>query len=234
MNSKDDTLPTAPSASSGVQALIERLRAEGVAAGQEQAARLVTDAEHRAEWILRQAEEQAERTRAEAEAEAERLRLAGEAALRVAVRDAVLALKSALTLRFTEEVRGLVGARLSEAEMIDRLIVAVAARARDDAGMDDAASLEIVLPRDVAGLDQLRQDPEALSGGSLGGIVLTVAEDMLRDGVRVSLAEDESKGIRVRLNGGAVEIDLTDKAVAEVLLSHLQPRFRAMLEGVVK
>jgi len=28
-------------------------------------------------------------------------------------------------------------------------------------------------------------------------------------------------------------LDLTDKAVAAVILAHLQPRFRALLEGVI-
>jgi V/A-type H+-transporting ATPase subunit E len=31
-----------------------------------------------------------------------------------------------------------------------------------------------------------------------------------------------------------LEIDLTDRAVAELLLRHLVPRFRAMMEGIIQ
>jgi V/A-type H+-transporting ATPase subunit E len=31
-----------------------------------------------------------------------------------------------------------------------------------------------------------------------------------------------------------ITLDLTDQAVADFLLQHLQPRFRAVFEGVVK
>jgi V/A-type H+-transporting ATPase subunit E len=38
----------------------------------------------------------------------------------------------------------------------------------------------------------------------------------------------------VRLVDRDVVLDLSDRAVADVILEHLQPRFRALLEGVVK
>jgi len=31
-----------------------------------------------------------------------------------------------------------------------------------------------------------------------------------------------------------ISLDLTDEAIAALLLEHLQPRFRAILEGIVK
>jgi V/A-type H+-transporting ATPase subunit E len=40
-------------------------------------------------------------------------------------------------------------------------------------------------------------------------------------------------GIRIVMKDSGVVVDLTDAAVADVILRHLQPRFRAMLEGVV-
>lgn len=43
-------------ASSGVEALIDRLRNEGVTAGQEKAQDLVTNAQKHAEWIIEKAE----------------------------------------------------------------------------------------------------------------------------------------------------------------------------------
>jgi V/A-type H+-transporting ATPase subunit E len=38
----------------------------------------------------------------------------------------------------------------------------------------------------------------------------------------------------VRVSERDVTLDLSDRAVAALLLQHLQPRFRAILEGVVR
>ncbi len=32
---------------------------------------------------------------------------------------------------------------------------------------------------------------------------------------------------------GKVELELTDQAISRLLLQHLQPRFRALIEGIV-
>ena len=90
------------------------------------------------------------------------------------------------------------------------------------------------LPRDVVGLDDLRRNPEELKEGSLTHFVAATAGVMLREGLVFSRAEGSQSGIRVKLLDSGVSIDLTEQAVAELLLAHLQPRFRALLEGVVK
>jgi len=76
--------------SSGVEALIQRLRDEGVESGRAQAEKIVADAETRAGWILKQAEEDAGRLRKQAREEAERLERSGREALNAAARDALL------------------------------------------------------------------------------------------------------------------------------------------------
>jgi V/A-type H+-transporting ATPase subunit E len=40
--------------------------------------------------------------------------------------------------------------------------------------------------------------------------------------------------LRLRLVENEVVLDLSDRAIANVLLQHLQPRFRALLEGMVR
>jgi V/A-type H+-transporting ATPase subunit E len=55
---------------------------------------------------------------------------------------------------------------------------------------------------------------------------------LLREGI--TLDTHDGKGIRIRTSGEDTEIDLSDRALAELLLRHLQPRFRAILEGVIR
>lgn len=224
---------TAPPNSVGIETLIARLRQEGVDEGRSEAERVVAEAERRARRILDEAETEAAQTRESAEEDANRFRRGGEEALRTAMRDAVLDMKETLTRRFAEQVRGTVSELTRDDEMLKRMIIAVVGRAREEAGVDGAGDIEFVLPRSVIELDQLRRNPEQLREGSLAHFTASAAAEMLREGVSFSRAEDETDGIRVVLKQEGLVIDLTDRAVADVILRHLQPRFRALLEGVV-
>jgi V/A-type H+/Na+-transporting ATPase subunit E len=220
--------------SSGVEALIERLRDEGVSEGRREAQALITAARHESEQILRQAKETAETILHQARAESETVRNAGEEALRTAMRDTVLKMKGHLSTRFNEEVQRLVTAEMAQEAFLKRLILEVAGRARRDAGIDQADGVEILLPEDVVGLEELRRHPEKLREGSLSHFVLSVANGLLRDGVDLRGSDLLDGGIRITLQGGEIQVDLTPEKVTEVLLEHLHPRFRAILEGTVK
>jgi V/A-type H+/Na+-transporting ATPase subunit E len=221
-------------ASSGVEALIDRLRAEGVEVGRAEAARIVAEARRQAGSIVQEAQTQAQEILRKAREGADRTQAAGEEALRVAMRDVVLKMKGHLSTRFSEEVRRLVAADMRQEAFLERLILEVAGRARREAAMDEAQALEVLLPVGVVALDELRRRPEELREGSLSHFVLSVANNVLRDGVSFGTAAELGGGIRIRLQQGEIQVDLTPERVAEVLLEHLHPRFRAILEGTVK
>jgi len=221
-------------ASSGVEALIERLRDEGVAAGKAQAEQMTTEAEQRARKIIRTAEARAEVILNAAHKQAEAERNAGEEALRIAMRDTVLRLKAELSDRFSDEVRRLIAAKMQQEEFLERLILEVAARARDEAGVEHGERTQVLLPRSLVGLEELRRNPLELNEGSLSHFVLSIAANVLADGVTFSVGDDDAAGVRLYLEDNNVYIDLTDDKVAALLLQHLQPRFRAILEGTVK
>jgi V/A-type H+-transporting ATPase subunit E len=220
--------------SSGVDALIERLRDEGVADGHRQADELIAEARHEAERIVTEAKHEAEAILRQARLEAEMVRNAGEEALRTAMRDTVLKMKGHLSTRFSEEIRRLVSAEMAQEAFLERLILEVAGRARRDAGLEQAEQIEILMPEDVVGLEELRRHPEKLREGSLSHFVLSVANGLLRDGVELRSNDRLEGGIRISLQEGEIQVDLTPDKVAEVLLEHLHPRFRAILEGTVK
>jgi V/A-type H+-transporting ATPase subunit E len=220
--------------SSGVEALIARLRDDGVAAGRAEAERIVAEAEARARRLLDAAEAEAAAKIEAARKAAEAQRRAGEDALRAAARDTILEFKERLTRRLADDVSKTVAGAMRDEELLKRMILEVASRTRDEATVGGAGSVEIVLPRDVVGLDDLRRRPEELREGSLTHFVAAAAGDMLRDGVTFARAEDDAGGIRLRLGEQGITVDMTEASVAAVILSHLQPRFRALLEGVVR
>lgn len=228
----NDTPSSLPS--SGVEALIARLRDEGVAKGRAEGEHIEQEARQRAAEILREAESEARHIVSAAQREAASQRTAGEDALKLAMRDTVLQLRAVLTREVNESVRRLITTELRREEFLQRLILEVARRGRDEAGVEAGEAMEIVLPAELVGIEELRRNPLELREGSLSHFVLAVASEELAQGVTFAVAEDDATGIRIRLKDKGLEIDLTDEKVAELILAHLQPRFRAILEGTVK
>jgi V/A-type H+-transporting ATPase subunit E len=224
---------TAEATASGVEELIHRLRHDGVEAGREEAARIVEEAEQRANWLVEQARAEADELVADAQKETERFREAAKEALQVAARDAVLQMKDQLAQQFSNEIGRLVRGEMEHAVSLERLILEVAGRVRAEAGLDDAAQVEILLPEGARDLADLREDPEELRHGELSRFVVEVAGNMLRQGVTLTPSKQIKEGIRIRLTDKQIEIDLSSEAIAKHLLEHLLPRFRALLEGMV-
>lgn len=220
---------TNPNAS-GVEELIERIREQGVAEGRSRAEELYEEARYKADRRLEEARREAEELLQRSREEADQLRAAGEEAVRLAVRDAILRLKSELIERFSERVRHLVALELRDEGLLKQLILEVAGRAAPPA----ETPIELLLPQDVVGLEQLRRHPEDVKEGTLSHFVVTVMRDILREGVEIGERTDTGPGIRISLQNEDLEIDLTDAAVSELLLRHLIPRFRAMMEGIIQ
>ncbi|MBI3993788.1 MAG: hypothetical protein HY342_10975 [Candidatus Lambdaproteobacteria bacterium] len=223
----------AAATSAGVQALIERLREDGVERGRGRAEEIVREAQNRADWIVTQAEHEAEALVANARTESEQMRVAGEEAIRVAMRDTLLGMKTTLENQFNDAVLRLVSGEMKNVDFLRQLILAVTRRAVEEAGITGEEPMELSLPHDVVGLEELRHNPQALQSGPLSQLVLSVAGEVLREGVTLHGRHEDGGGIHVRLVDRDIEIDLTEQAVATALLQHLQPRFRAIVEGIV-
>lgn len=218
-------------AASGVEALIERLRLQGVEKGQEEAAQLIEEAQHRADWLIQQAEQEAKQIRDQARGDAERLRKGGEDALKIAARDVQLQLREALGRVFADRVRILVREQLDDAEFMQALLKEVVCTVRDSADLA-TKPVEVLLPAQFVGIDELRRNPNAYREGKLSHFVQQLLAEQLREGVSFDIGDQ--RGLLLRFEGEDAEMDLSDRALAELLLRHLQPRYRALLEGVIR
>jgi V/A-type H+-transporting ATPase subunit E len=135
----------------------------------------------------------------------------------------------------SDNVRRLITTEMDKEDFLRQLIRDVAAEARGRSGVDCGEKVKVILPQKLVGLEDLRHDPLRLHEGGMTHFVLNVAGDVLKDGISIGISEDDDQhGIRLYLEEKQVYIDLTDKAVSDLLLTHLQPRFRAVLEGTVK
>src|SRR5690606_14278325 len=183
---------------------------------------------------LADAEQQAQETVASAREEAEKIRRGGEDALNNAMRDIVLKLKAQLSDVVGERVRKLIAKELQQEAFLQSLILEIAGKVRKENRLDECESLTVLLPRDLIGIEELRHRPLVLEEGSLSHFILNVAADVLREGVTFAATADGRNGLLINLNDKDVQIDFTDERITGLLLEHLQPRFRAILEGMVK
>lgn len=209
--------------SSGVKELICRIRDEGVAAGREEAARIVAEAKDEAARILAEARATAERMRDQARARIEAERKAALEALQQAARDTTLTLRATVRTAFEARVKRLVSEATGHAEFIQSLVLVLAGRTADEYVKDKKA--EVLIPEGVLGSGQLDPNDEQ----RLRQAVLAITGDALREGIELVTSEEVKGGARVRLVGEDLEIDLTDEAISELLLKMLRPRYRAII-----
>ena len=232
MNGKNETGKSHEAVAYGIEELIDRLRDEGVAKGRDEAERIVADAEARARFLVSQAQDEATELVNKARAEAKSLTQSAEDAMQIAARDMLLSLRERLSHRFAGEVRRLISQEMREPDTLRQLIVAVAARQSEL--LPDDKDLELLLPRQVLDMAELSSDPGELAEGELSKMVLGLTDTMLREGITIQVADNDASGIKAKVVDDEIEVEVTTEAVAALLLEHLQPRFRALLEGIIR
>jgi V/A-type H+-transporting ATPase subunit E len=221
-----------PKLSSGVQELINRLREKGLAEGRREGEKIIAKAHQKAKEIVDQAHFEGEAIRKKAHHDAEHYRKSAHEAVQLAARDTMLNLKSTLSRQFAQRIGELVEETFHEEDFLKQVIMEVAGHALPEGKKDQR--MEIILPADVVGLDELRRHPEKVKQGSLGQYMLATAEKQFREGVSLRTSEEQKGGITIKLVDEEVSIDLSDEAITELLLAHLLPRFRALIEGSIQ
>ncbi|PSW18436.1 hypothetical protein C9I98_17195 [Photobacterium sanctipauli] len=216
--------------SAGIKQLVETLRQEGVDAGKLAADQIIADAREEASTIVSEAREKAGLILGNARKEADFVTTAGKQAFEMANRNAILELKSFLQDEFAKQIQATVGTQLTDEQLLKQMILEVAGRS----AIDHSQDVEVVLPTKVVGITDLKANPEELKEGSLMHFAVAEAAEMLREGVTFNVNEENKNAIVFRLKDKDIEVALSDETVTQMMLNHLQPRFRALLEGIVK
>ncbi len=215
---------------SGVQELINRLRDEGVKAGQEKSDQVLREAQEQASRIVAQAKAEAEEILNKARSEIETERAAANDSLRVAIRDTELKMEAELKAGFAAHVKRLVSVELSDREFLRQIVLAIAGMAAGDKACE-GQPVEVLLPQDLFETDERETRLTEKGQGRMRHLVLGISGDMLREGVDLKPSEEISGGIRIRLVGEDLEIDLSDQAISDLLLQNLLPRYQAIVTG---
>ncbi|WP_310620104.1 hypothetical protein [Flexibacterium corallicola] len=220
--------------SQGVNELIDRLREKGVRAGQQEADRIIEQARQKASALLKEANDTSQQLLKEARRQAEAEKKAAHDACEIAARDTILTMRGLMGERLAEDVRRLVQQNLQAPDLLRSLILTVAGRAAVQIQTSETEQIDILLPKHAIGLEDIRENPGKLKDDPLTATVIGLTRDMLKEGVEFKANPNSEEGLRLRLIEREIELDLSDKVIAELLLEHLQPRFRALLEGIVR
>lgn len=219
--------PPEETPAAGVQNLIDRIRDEGVEAGQQEAEKILQKARADAARIVAEAKTEAEKSLTEARKSIKTERHNAEEALRLAARDTIKELGTGVHAAFKRHVKRLVSNEFDDPELLRELILAVGARTTKEAIGDQA--VEILLSESETHMGAPDADTPPPGEDRIHDFILGISSDMLREGVDLKLSADVEGGASVRLVDGHVQVDLTEDTISEFLLHHLLPRYRRIL-----
>ncbi len=217
----------------GIDELVARLQTEGVEQAQDQSKVILAQAEQKAQKILADADTQSDKLLTQAREKIQTERRAAEDDLKVAYRDMVLDLKNHLLSRFAQDVERLVSESLHSDEVIKQLVVAAGNKILSPADITPGDQLPVTLPDDVLELEDIIKDPAAGSAGTLAEFVFAQQRCLLEQGIEFKRGDQAMAGIKIGIEGKQISVDLTDQAIASMLLTYLNPRFRALLDGII-
>lgn len=222
--------------SHGIEELIERLKQEGVSAGKEEANQLINQAKAKADTLIHQAQIKAKSLLDEAHQQIEREKKAAQDALQLAAQNMRLELRQNLMDRFTQEVKRLVNKELDNSEMIRQLILLIAGDTAKQLSSFKEQKIELELPDKRLDFNEIRKNPELLEKDPLKLVVQSLTHQMLKEGMSTKINPnlERSPGVKVHLVDDEIVLDLTEEAVTSLLVKHMQPRFRALLEGLLQ
>ena len=198
-----------------LQELIDKIKKDGVASAEAEAAKIVQDSEKKAESIISEAQEKAAEIIKNAKAETARMEKASEEAITQAGRNMLLSFKDALI----GELDGLIQAETEKAES-DVLAKLVPETVKAWAKNSEASELSVLLSE---------KDLKALEASLTAELKSEIAK-----GLEIKADKSMSAGFRIGVNNGAAFYDYSAESLAEMFAAYLNPKVAALVKAAAK
>lgn len=199
-----------------LQELIDKIKKDGVATAEAEAAKKIADAEKKAESIVSDAQAKAAEIIKNAKAETERMEKASEEAIVQAGRNLLLSFKDSLV----GELNGLIQAETAKAETKDVLAKLIPETVKAWSKNSDASELSVLLSeKDLASL-------EAALTGEL--------KAEISKGLEIKPDKTLSAGFRIGVKNGAAYYDYSAESLAEMFGAYLNPKVAALMKEAAK
>lgn len=199
-----------------LQELIQKIKDDGVAVAEAEAAKKIADAEKRAEAIVAEANAKADQIVKNAKAETERMEKASEEAIVQAGRNMLLSFKDSLVA----ELNGLVMAETAKAETKEVLAKLIPETVKAWSKNSDASELSVLLNE---------KDLKALESALTSELKAEIAK-----GLEIKPDKTLSAGFRIGVKNGAAYYDYSAETLAELFSAYLNPKVAGLLKEAAK
>ena len=196
-----------------IESFVEKLKNEGVEAGQKEADQLKQQAQEQMDRTVADAKHQAEKIIADAQAEAQSIIARSQTELELAARDAALKMRESLTKALQTVMTKPINDQLSDADFLKSLLSEMAA-AYVQADVKGGGSVKVNVSPEMA---------QKLSEWALGKIQAAGRE------ADIALTDSlKQAGFECTISGGTVEI--TQSSVTESLMELVGPNLRKVFD----
>jgi V/A-type H+-transporting ATPase subunit E len=197
-----------------LKGLIEKIREEGVAAGEAKARAIEDEARKKAEMILKEARRESERLIAEARSRITKAEEGSRASLAQAARDIIILLRKEVNAILEKLVASRVKDSLTPEELAKLIHLLVKGCAPEKA-CDITISLK-------------KEDLERLKHGLLSDL-----KEELKKGLVLKPSEEISGGLIVSFDRDRSHFDFTDEAISEYISDYIKPALAETLKDAV-
>jgi V/A-type H+/Na+-transporting ATPase subunit E len=194
-----------------LQELIDKIKSDGVASAEKEAAEINQQAKQKADEIVGEAEKKAAEKLQETEREVEQMVRTGKDALTQAGRDLILTLQARITTLFDELIRDEAALAFSGnalEEIIPKLLSSWTS--------EDSESIDVVLSE---------ADLKSVEAGLKAKL-----KDRLNEGMEIKSSAGIDGGFRISVKDGSAYYNFTPGEIAGALGEYLNPRLNEMLQ----
>jgi V/A-type H+-transporting ATPase subunit E len=195
-----------------VQSLIDKIKKEGVAAAEEDAAKIIEDAKKEADRITREAEAKADTTLKTAKAESERMEKSSEDAIKQAGRNILLSFRDAMGA----ELGAIVKDETAKAYSPDLLKTLLPEVVKAWAAKPESEDITVLLSK---------KDLDALEAGLKGALKAEIAK-----GLTLKASGDIGGGFRIAEKDGAAYYDFTAEGASDLFAAYLNPKVASLMK----
>lgn len=199
-----------------LQELIDKIKQDGVATAESEAAKIIATAEKKAESIISSANEKAEEIKKTAKAEAEKMEKAGEEAIIQAGRNMLLSFRDSLV----GELNVLIQAETAKAESKDVLSKLIPETVKAWAKNTDASELSVLLSE---------KDLKELESTFTSELKAEISK-----GLEIKPDKTLQAGFRIGVNNGAAFYDYSAESLAEMFSTYLNPKIAGLMKKAAK
>ena len=199
-----------------LQELIDKIKKDGVATAEKEAAKIIDAAEKKAETIIADAQSKAEQIIKNGKNETQRIEKASEEAIVQAGRNMLLSFKDSLI----QELDGLILTETAKAQSKDVLAKLVPETVKAWAKNADASELSVLLSE---------KDLKALEKGLTASLKAEI-----KKGLEIKPDKTLTAGFRIGVKNGAAFYDYSAEALSEMFAAYLNPKVAGLMKIAAK